>query len=79
LDAIRYGERDDVKAKMNEVIDHKVSDGLKELLDERALASEHLADADLAKLRAAMDEARRPASPAALHRAGIQGSIHPPR
>ncbi|MDF2468251.1 MAG: helicase domain protein [Rhodococcus erythropolis] len=58
LDAIRYGERDDVKAKMHEVIDHKVSDGLKELLDERALASEHLADADLAKLRAAMDEAR---------------------
>ncbi|OFJ52796.1 helicase-related protein [Mycolicibacterium grossiae] len=58
LEAIRYGERDDVKAKMHEVIDHKVADGLKELLDERALASDHLADADLAKLRAAMDEAR---------------------
>ncbi|KUI22644.1 helicase [Mycobacterium sp. GA-1285] len=58
LNAIRYGERDDVKAKMHEVIDHKVSDGLKELLDERALASDNLADADLAKLRAAMDEAR---------------------
>ncbi|KUI37972.1 helicase [Mycobacterium sp. IS-1590] len=58
LDAIRYGERDDVKAKMHEVIDHKVSEGLKELLDERALASDNLADADLAKLRAAMDEAR---------------------
>ena len=58
MDAIRYGERDDVKAKMHEVIDHKVADGLRELLDERALASDHLADADLAKLRAAMDEAR---------------------
>lgn len=58
LDAIRYGERDDVKAKMHEIIDHKVADGLKDLLDERALASDHLADADLAKLRAAMDEAR---------------------
>lgn len=58
LDAIRYGERDDVKARMHEVIDHKVADGLKELLDERALASDHLADADLATLRAAMDEAR---------------------
>lgn len=58
LDAIRYGELPDVRAKMHEVIDHKVSDGLKELLDERALASDHLADADLAKLRAAMDEAR---------------------
>jgi superfamily II DNA or RNA helicase len=58
LDAIRYGELPEVRAKMHEVIDHKVSDGLKELLDERALASDHLADADLAKLRAAMDEAR---------------------
>lgn len=58
LDAIRYGDRDDVKAKMHEVIDHKVADGLKELLDERSLASDHLAEADLAKLRAAMDEAR---------------------
>ncbi|WP_396910169.1 helicase-related protein [Mycolicibacterium sp.] len=58
LEAIRYGERDDVRAKMHEVIDHQVANGLKELLDERALASEHLADADLAKLRAAMDEAR---------------------
>ena len=58
LDAIQYGERPDVKAKMHEVIDASVGDGLEELLDERALASEHLADADLAALRAAMDEAR---------------------
>ncbi len=58
LDAIRYGELPEVRAKMHEVIDHKVADGLKELLDERALASDHLADADLARLRAAMDEAR---------------------
>jgi superfamily II DNA or RNA helicase len=58
LDAIRYGEQPEVRAKMHEIIDHKVADGLKELLDERALASDHLADADLAKLRAAMDEAR---------------------
>jgi superfamily II DNA or RNA helicase len=58
LDAIRYGEQPEVRAKMHEVIDHQVADGLKELLDERALASDHLADADLAKLRAAMDEAR---------------------
>lgn len=58
MEAIRYGEQDEVRAKMHEVIDHQVADGLKELLEERALASEHLADADLAKLRAAMDEAR---------------------
>ncbi|KHL03147.1 helicase-related protein [Sinomonas humi] len=58
LDAIQYGERADVKAKMQEVIDASVGEGLKELLAERALASEHLAEADLAALRAAMDEAR---------------------
>lgn len=58
MDAIQYGEQPDVRAKMHEVIDQTVGDGLKELLDERALASEHLADSDLAALRAAMDEAR---------------------
>ncbi|OUS97319.1 helicase-related protein [Rhodococcus sp. NCIMB 12038] len=58
LEAIQYGEREDVRAKMHEVIDASVGDGLKDLLDERALASEHLADADLHKLRAAMDDAR---------------------
>lgn len=58
LEAIRYGEQPEVKAKMHQVIDHKVADGLKELLTERALASDQLAEADLARLRAAMDEAR---------------------
>ena len=58
IDAIQYGERPDVKAKMHEVIDASIGDGLKEILEERALASEHLAEADLHALRAAMDEAR---------------------
>lgn len=58
LEAIQYGERPDVKAKMHEVIDASVGDGLKEILDERALATDQLAEADLAALKAAMDEAR---------------------
>lgn len=58
LEAIQYGERPDVKAKMHEVIDATVGDGLKDLLEERALASENFAEADLHALRAAMDEAR---------------------
>ncbi|WP_205874821.1 helicase-related protein [Mycobacterium camsae] len=58
LQAIRYGDQPEVKAKMHEVIDGQVSEGLKELLEERSLASEHLAEADLEELRAAMDEAR---------------------
>ncbi|MCX4783118.1 hypothetical protein [Streptomyces sp. NBC_01264] len=58
LNAIQYGERPGVKDQMYEVIDTTVGDGLKSLLDDRALASEHLSDADLRALRAAMDEAR---------------------
>lgn len=58
MEAIRYGDLPEVKAKMHEVIDDQVAEGLRELLAERALASEHLAEADLAALRAAMDEAR---------------------
>lgn len=58
MDAIQYGEKPETRAKMHEVIDHTVGDGLKELLEERALATEHLAEADLQALRAAMDEAR---------------------
>lgn len=57
-EAIQYGERPDVRAKMHKVIDASVGDGVKELLEGRALAAEHLAEADLAALRAAMDEAR---------------------
>lgn len=58
MEAIQYGERPDVRAKMHKVIDASVGDGVKELLEERALAADHFAEADLAALRAAMDEAR---------------------
>jgi hypothetical protein len=58
IDAIQYGERPETRAKMHQVVDASVGNGLLELLQERALASEHLAEADLQKLRAAMDEAR---------------------
>jgi len=43
MDAIQYGERPDVKARMHEVIDASIGDGLREIVEERALASEHLA------------------------------------
>lgn len=58
LEAIRYGEQPEVKARMQEVIDERISDGIAELLDERALASGALVEADVAQLRAQMDEAR---------------------
>ncbi|MHB1164496.1 MAG: helicase-related protein [Candidatus Nanopelagicales bacterium] len=58
IDAIKYGELPETRAKMHEVIDQNVSEGLKELLDERAMAAEHLGALDLQRLRAQMDEAR---------------------
>ncbi|BAD59296.1 helicase-related protein [Nocardia farcinica] len=58
VNAIQYGERPDVKAKMHEVIDRTVGEGLRELLAERALAAEHLSKSQLNELRAAMDDAR---------------------
>ena len=58
IEAIRYGELPETKARMHQVIDRSVSEGLQELLNERALANEHLSNADLAALRASMDEAR---------------------
>lgn len=58
IDAVQYGEQPAVKDRMYEVIDTTVGDGLKGLLDERALAVEHFSDADLRALHAVMDDAR---------------------
>jgi superfamily II DNA or RNA helicase len=58
LEAIRYGEQPEVRARMEQVIDERVSEGIRELLDESALATGGLPEADVAQLRAQMDEAR---------------------
>lgn len=58
LEAIRYGDDPKIRERMHEVVDATVSKGLPELLKERALAADHLAEADLEVLRAEMDEAR---------------------
>ena len=58
IDAIRYGELPETKANLEKVIDAGVARGIEELLAERALATETMRHADLAQLRALMDEAR---------------------
>ncbi len=58
IEAIRYGELPETRAKMEKVIDASVAHGIEELLAERALVSETLQRADVAELRARMDEAR---------------------
>ena len=40
IEAIRYGEQPEVRARMEQVIDESVADGIKELLAERALAQD---------------------------------------
>lgn len=61
IEAVRYGERLDVKAKLDEVIDHSVGDTMKTLIHERALASDVLTEADVERIREEMElaEARR--------------------
>jgi superfamily II DNA or RNA helicase len=58
IDAIRYGELPETRANMEKVIDAGVARGIEELLAERALASDAMQTADIAQLRALMDEAR---------------------
>lgn len=58
LEAIQYGELPETRERMHEVIDASVADGLSELLQERALASDVLADNEVERMRRVMDEAR---------------------
>ncbi|MSW64031.1 MAG: DEAD/DEAH box helicase [Actinobacteria bacterium] len=57
VEAIRYGEHPDTRARMRDVIDTSVSDGLAELLAERALVTEQLHGADLLAIQSEMDGA----------------------
>jgi superfamily II DNA or RNA helicase len=56
--AILYGDDPQRRAELEQVIDENVSSGLTELLEERALTSEMIAQADVEQLRRQMDEAR---------------------
>ncbi|QRV03059.1 DUF3883 domain-containing protein [Arcanobacterium phocisimile] len=58
IEAIRYGDQPQVKAKLHHIIDEGVSQGLDELRAERALHQEMFADFDLESVRAQMEKAR---------------------
>lgn len=55
--AIRFGDQPEIRAQMNQVIDDSVGAGLKELMDERALAAETMQPATIEELKRQMDEA----------------------
>jgi superfamily II DNA or RNA helicase len=58
VDAIRYGDRPEVRARLDQVIDTRVGEGLDKLIAERAAHRDVFATADLEKWRARMAEAR---------------------
>lgn len=58
MEAVQYGDRPDVRDRLNRVIDASVGEGLEKLLAERSLAHQRLAEADVAQWRLRMEEAR---------------------
>jgi superfamily II DNA or RNA helicase len=58
IDAIQYGDQPEVKARLERVIDEFVSEGLRDLLADRALAHEVLTPGDLEEIRRRMHDAQ---------------------
>jgi superfamily II DNA or RNA helicase len=57
IEAIRYGDSDDVRARLNAVVDDRVGDGVVELIERQALAADVLGPADVERIRRDMLEA----------------------
>jgi superfamily II DNA or RNA helicase len=58
VEAIRYGDQPEVRARLHQVIDAEVSAGLDKLMAERALHHDALAETDVQQLRLRMEQAR---------------------
>lgn len=57
MDAVRYGDLPDTRARLDQVIDARVGDGLAELVRANALASDVMSVADVQSVRLRMEEA----------------------
>ncbi len=57
IEAIRYGESPEVRARLEAVVDERVGEGLAELIAEHALASDVLDAADVERIRQDMADA----------------------
>ena len=58
LEAIRYGDQPEVRARLDTVIDETVGQGLDELLAERALHHQVMADVDVEEIRLRLEDAQ---------------------
>lgn len=57
IEAVRYGDRPETRAKLNEVVDAAVGEKLKLVLKERALLTEMMSPTDVEEIRRQMEEA----------------------
>ncbi|MGO2091692.1 MAG: helicase-related protein [Microbacterium gubbeenense] len=58
IEAIRYGDQPETKAKLDQIIDGGVAHGLEDMLEERALHPEMFSALNLEEVRARMEKAR---------------------
>ena len=58
MEAIRYGDQPEVRARLGEVIDASISEGLDKLIAERALHENVLAESDVAEIRRRIEDAQ---------------------
>jgi superfamily II DNA or RNA helicase len=57
IEAVRYGERDDVRARLHAVVDATVGDTLREVVHDRALVHDVMTMADVERIRDEMERA----------------------
>ena len=57
IEAIRYGDKPEVRARLDQVIDSSIGRGVPELVNKNALSSEVMAIADVEEVRLRMEEA----------------------
>jgi SNF2 family DNA or RNA helicase len=57
IEAVRYGDQPNIRAKLDQVVDAAVGEKLKEALKERALLSEMMSATDVEAIRQRMEEA----------------------
>ena len=57
IDAVRYGERPDVRARLDQVVEEVFEEELREALSERALVTDALSPSDVEEIREQMERA----------------------
>ena len=79
IEAIRYGEQPEVRARLNQVVEHAFdADTIRDLLDEKALAHDAMDASRVAQHPRGHGARRGPPAAAPLHRVVLPRSLQPP-